>query len=234
MTRDVVTVWSANVDDPGVRLALAEIELGDDEVRCAQQFVDVRTAARFRYRRAFRRIVLGRVMGRKPASVRFSAGRFGKPAISDSSGEIEFSASHSVGQAWVAVGLCGPVGLDVQVHISLTDSLEGMVGMLAEPERRKLEVLPEMERIRAFFETWVRKEAVLKAVGVGLSRELASFDVPTDLQAVPGWVDLGFPAGRWWLQRLDAGPGASAALATTRPVDVRFQCFNDLLESNRA
>lgn len=61
------------------------------------------------------------------------------------------------------------------------------------PEQQAFYALPVPARQCAFFEVWTRNDAVLKALGVGLSREPATIDVWGGGQ-LPHPVDVGDPA----------------------------------------
>lgn len=73
--------------------------------------------------------------------------------------------------------------------------------------------LPAAQRERGFLRLWTRKEACLKAVGVGLGLAPSSFAV--GLESAVTTVGLEWPEGRARveLRDLDAGPDAVAALA---------------------
>src|SRR5437762_2831092 len=56
--------------------------------------------------------------------------------------------------------------------------LDGMGRVLFTPgEKRALDLMPESERVEAFFRCWTRKEAYVKARGEGLSLPLDSFEI---------------------------------------------------------
>src|SRR5262249_43281587 len=72
------------------------------------------------------------------------------------------------------------------------------------------------QRCEAFFRSWTRKEAYVKAKGGGLSIPLNQFDTsigPASTAVLLGAEDDPWKASRWMLKELDPGPGYSAALA---------------------
>jgi 4'-phosphopantetheinyl transferase len=77
-----------------------------------------------------------------------------------------------------------------------------------------------------FYRCWTRKEAILKAEGVGLHRALDSFDVEL-LPGVPAEL-LGtrvrflYP---WKLHDVSPAPGITGALATAL-TEARISCFS--------
>jgi 4'-phosphopantetheinyl transferase len=75
------------------------------------------------------------------------------------------------------------------------------------------------EQIIGFYNCWTRKEAYIKAQGLGLSLPLDGFDVslgePALLRATrPNTSE----AARWSLRALDAGTGYAGALAVEEGV----------------
>jgi 4'-phosphopantetheinyl transferase len=69
-------------------------------------------------------------------------------------------------------------------------------------------------RLEAFFHGWTRKEAFIKATGLGMTMPLDSFSVSLN----PGRAELrevhGGPPRPWRLSRLDVGPKCAAAVVT--------------------
>ncbi|MEV2277347.1 4'-phosphopantetheinyl transferase superfamily protein [Nocardiopsis sp. NPDC049922] len=145
----------------------------------------------------------------------------GKPVPSGPARGWEVSVSHS--GEWVALAVAeeAPVGVDVE-RVSAARDLDGLVGYtLADAERSVWDALPPLERTGAFFGYWARKEALLKATGLGLSGGLRRVVVsPPHAEArLESWSGGGGPEAAW-LTDLDRGADYRAALAvlTDRPV----------------
>jgi 4'-phosphopantetheinyl transferase len=103
----------------------------------------------------------------------------GKPAIR-SPGEavpMRFNLSHSRGMAACAVTCLGEVGVDVET-VHDRDYLRLARRFFAPQETSQLESLPIEQQPSAFFRLWTLKEAYIKARGLGLSIDLASFAFP--------------------------------------------------------
>jgi 4'-phosphopantetheinyl transferase len=111
---------------------------------------------------------------------------------------LQFNLSHSHDLALIAVAHDQPVGVDVEFIRSDTAVMQIADRFFAARESAALRALPEQQQRRAFFDTWTRKEAWLKARGVGLGGALD--------QCVDEQTD-------WLVQGLSVGPGYSAALA---------------------
>lgn len=136
-------------------------------------------------------------------------GPHGKPHPSGPAEGWEISVSHS--GEWIVLALARgvPVGVDVE-RVSESRDLEGLAGYtLSATERQAWERLSAADRVGAFFRYWARKEALLKATGLGLSGGLRRVAVsPAD--AAPkllDWVGGGGPEASVLLD-LDAGAGA--------------------------
>jgi 4'-phosphopantetheinyl transferase len=177
--------------------------LDDEERERAGRFRVDAARKRFVVSHGALRLILGRLTGIAPESLRFArrcghcgSTDHGKPHLSGSSG-LEFSLSHSDGLVLIAVARGRRVGADVERVRSRTDVLAVARHALAPAERLEIESPSTDEKRReAFFRCWTRKEAYLKARGVGLAGGLGS-------TAGPGWQ----------IRSLHAPPGYAAAVA---------------------
>jgi 4'-phosphopantetheinyl transferase len=132
------------------------------------------------------RDVLARYAGVAPVDVRFSTGRFGKPALHGPIGlRLQFNVSHANGLALVAVAAETAVGVDVE-YVRTDIAVEvAAARWLTARERRWVESgLPE-ERSARSLALWTRKEAYAKATGRGVGADLTTIDL---LDAPLGWT----------------------------------------------
>ena len=93
--------------------------------------------------------------------------------------EVEFSVSHSGKHGLIAVAGQGRVGVDVEELVPLR-GLELLVDSVLTPgERDGLTSTANLTgRTRDFLRLWTIKEALVKALGTGLSLDVADFEVP--------------------------------------------------------
>ena len=109
------------------------------------------------------------------------------------------------------------VGIDIERHRPIED-LEALVHTIAShAEQAAWEALATVSRQQAFYRLWTRKEAYLKAIGLGLFRNLQAVTVPVtpmDLSQAVLVNDCGesLPWPCWRLCDLPAWEGFSAAL----------------------
>ena len=112
------------------------------------------------------------------ADVRIRVGEFGKPSVDG----VEFSLSHT--GSVVLIGL-GELPLGVDVEKIPEERTVDQVGPSFHPrEAEELLGLPAEDRPEAFARVWVRKEALHKAIGTGLSRGISRDYVGTG--TIPG------------------------------------------------
>ena len=159
--------------------------------------------------------ILARYLHCEPRQVIFSVGEFGKPDLVPPQ-ELDFNLSHSGNVALIAVARHRRVGIDVE-RIRPDMEVESIAGRFFSPaEISELMTLPLDQRPVGFFNGWTRKEAYIKAHGLGLSLPLDSFDVsltpgkPTALRATR--PESG-EADHWTLVSINAAPGYAGALA---------------------
>jgi 4'-phosphopantetheinyl transferase len=194
-----IHVWLvpvANVPEP---IAILD---GEERERAGRFRVDA-ARKRFVVSHGVLRLVLGRLTGLAPESLRFTrrcghcgGTDHGKPRLAGSSG-LDFSLAHSDGLALIAVARDRLVGADVERVRPRTDVQAVARHAFSPAERLDIESrATDDERRAAFFRSWTRKEAYLKARGVGLAGGL-------DRTVGPGWQ----------VRSLHAPPGYLAAVA---------------------
>lgn len=178
--------------------------LSRDEAERAARFVFPRLGEAWAGAHVLLREVLGRATLTSAAHVRIRTGESGKPSVDG----VEFSLSHT--GSVVLIGL-GDLPLGVDVEKVPEERAVQQVGSSFHPrEAAELLGLPADERPGAFARVWVRKEALLKAIGTGLSRGISRDYVGTG--TVPGTP---VPGLRIHDVALPGLPGHRAALCTT-------------------
>jgi 4'-phosphopantetheinyl transferase len=174
--RQQVVVWSWNLESSALAGDKAEALLSDDEKARHRSFVSPELQRRFLAARAGMRLLLARHLDLDPRALSFVLNEFGKPRLVCAK-PVHFNLSHSGGRAVLAVSDAAPVGIDLERirsidHVDLAkryfhpNELAAIVGRH-----------DAADQLRAFFLIWTLKEAVVKALGSGLSIPLGSFDV---------------------------------------------------------
>lgn len=146
----------------------ADFRLTEEEKERSKRFVFPEDAARWSgYRSGLRRI-LGLALDIEPLHAPLKEGPNGKPALAPPFECLEFNLSHSDEFAVVIVSDAGPVGIDLEPW-SRAPSLIGCEEVFCHP--LEIQELPTDHELRAtrLLELWTAKEAILKALGTGLS-----------------------------------------------------------------
>lgn len=153
----------------------------------------------------------------------------GRPRVLRTGHDVHVSVSHSGGFVGVALTEIAPVGIDVE---AVTADLDDLVDVACHPDERSAIVTS-----RDFTTVWVRKEAVLKAMGVGLRRDPATVvvtgpDEPAALRFVSGDASL---TARLHDDRVDDAHVFAVAVLTRDRVEFVVEDASDTLaEVSRA
>lgn len=165
-------------DDPpdreGVLVVAVELDvvapdaalLSDHERARADRLRDPLLQRRQRAAHQVLRQVLAWWLGGLPHEVPIVSDERGKPAVRDQ--PVTFSLSHSGGWALIAVAAEGQVGVDVELGERLREVDLLAERLLAPADLAAFRMLPAERKTVAFLTTWVRTEAALKAIGLGL------------------------------------------------------------------
>lgn len=165
---------------------------------------------------ALHRLLLGSVLGRPPTDVPVYRDERGCPRVTGDG--IHTSLSHADGLIAVAISKWGPVGVDIEPAARAFAMPEIARRVYHYSEATALYVASEPVRRTALLAMWVRKEAILKAAGVGLAVPMESFAAPEH----PGLRLPGLFAELIQVRMLDAGDRCVAAVAG--PCGAEFHC----------
>jgi 4'-phosphopantetheinyl transferase len=213
LANNEIHVWRARLDLNAESLERMRSTLAGDEQTRADRFHFDRDRNHFLACRGILRELLGSYLNRSPTSLAFSYGAFGKPALrlEDSSAPIHFNVAHSNGLALLAFARRCEIGIDLESIRADFAGDEIAQHYFSKQELTELRALPETMRTVGFFECWTRKEAYIKARGLGLQIPLQSFSVsltpdqPETLQSED--------ASRWKLRSIDVHPAFAGAIA---------------------
>ena len=183
LTNDEVHLWRVSLRCSDSPLAFVQTLLSADERTRADRFRFARDRDRFVVARGMLREILGRYLDREPAALRFAYGAHGKPALAETSTGLRFNLAHSGDAALFAVRWERDIGVDLEPARTDLDLGELAAIVLTPGERALLAAAPSERRDELFAALWTRKEALAKAVGLGLA-------LPFDRVAVAPLGDL--------------------------------------------
>jgi len=194
-----VHVWRADLTT--VAEDLTELLCAEERAR-GERMLSEHDRELWRRSRGLLRALLGRYLRQDPGSLRFAAGQHGKPSLvhsSATSSGLSFNMSHSGGLALYALSESGAVGVDVELAGRPIDEVAIAARVFGEAEARRLQALDLSNRRQEFLRAWVRHEAELKCLGVGIGSAAGAIE-----------------ERRLWVAQLELGPGAAGAVAAER------------------
>ncbi len=230
LTEDELHLWrfALGVTDPKLDRGL----LGPQELRRADRYSNDLARNDYQSGRANLRRILGRYLGTEPESLTFTAGQYGKPALDAAihPQPPQFSLSHSHGVGLLAVARSAQVGVDIEWHDPARDLEMLAINSFSARELAAWNRLEAPARGDSFFQTWVCKEAFIKATGRGLGYGLKRFDVIVGSAGAS--FDLPAAEGEWSLRIVDAGPGFSAAVVASGQMSFEIKSFTTSCTEN--
>ena len=209
---DDIHVWHAALDHGDEVLGQLESTLSLEEKARADRFHFVNDRNRFVVARGLLRELLGKYLHQAPAGLEFSYGEHGKPSLSgrNASSGLCFNLSHSSGLVVYAIAKERNLGIDVEHVRPESAGVDIAQRYFSAREVNDLRTLPPEARVEGFFHCWTRKEAYLKATGMGLQIPLDSFSVSL-LPEKPAQF-LGGVEPRWYLAAYHPAEGYVAAV----------------------
>ena len=160
---------------PSDSLAGLDDLLDQEEITRARRYRFDADRRRFARAHGQTRQILGALLGVAPTALIFEKNLYGKPALLNS--RARFNLSHSQDVGLLAVAMEQEVGVDIEAIRADIDH-EMIAGRFFSPEEQHaLQALPDDSRVAGFFHCWTRKEAYIKARGLGLSIPLDQFAV---------------------------------------------------------
>ena len=181
----MIEVVVARLNEPTESVAALSGSLSEEEASRAARLRFERDRRRFIVARARLRQLLAARLGVSPEAVEFVYGKNGKPALGQRfmDPDWRFNVSHCDDVAVYAFSRRRDVGIDVEAVRPVREADAIAARFFSRREYAAYSALAPRDRPLGFLQCWTRKEAVVKALGDGLSMPLDEFDV----SRAPGW-----------------------------------------------
>jgi 4'-phosphopantetheinyl transferase len=165
----------ARLDEGAAGVATLATHLSPAERERASRLRFERDRRRYVVARGRLRELLGARLGKSAREVELVQGRNGKPMLAG--GSLHFNVSHCDDLAVYGFSRARAIGVDLEALRAFSDA-DGIAARFFSPgEHAAYRSLPEENRTLGFYQCWTRKEAVVKALGGGLSLPLERFAV---------------------------------------------------------
>ena len=222
-----VHAWLADLRRNAEEIDAFKLLLSNEEQERASRFHFDKDRRRFTASRAILRELLARYLNAAAGAIRFHYNAHGKPEVAEPVSDFSFNVSHSGDYALYAFTRNRAVGIDVEQIRPDFATAEIAERFFSRNEVERFTGLPAEQQREAFFQCWTRKEAYIKAHGLGLALPLHSFAVAFGRGCSPALLsherDQELPSA-WKFWNLPAPVGYVGAVAV-RGTDLRLRLF---------
>lgn len=146
----------------------------EEQERCAE-YLNEAKKIRYTCNHRFVRQVLAKYLHVEPSHIIFSKASMGKPFIEGV--DLYFSYSYRTTFCLLAISKQREVGIDIEKIKVLQDPPTFASFSFSEEERKIIFDSPEDSFQNTLFTFWTFKEAIIKALGVGLNADLTKIDL---------------------------------------------------------
>jgi 4'-phosphopantetheinyl transferase len=161
-----IDVWLVKVSEHLSLLRTYSAFLQADEIARANRYLRKEDHDRFIISRAALRLILSKYTGQQAEAIKFALEPNRKPYMPGSN--IQYNLSDSGDQVLIAISR-HPVGVDVE-YIKPTFYYDTILPLNF--NQAEVDFINEADSSHRFFILWTRKEAILKATGIGLTDHL--------------------------------------------------------------
>jgi len=132
------------------------------------------------------RQILAHYLDIAPQTIEYMHNAFGKPSVD---GTIQFNLSHAQNSAVIAIAL-EDIGVDIEPSQRTVAKARSIAKrFFHHDETRWILEHSSAQQTAVFLQCWAAKEAIVKAIGTGLSHQLAAFSVAETSQVTPPNAD---------------------------------------------
>lgn len=223
-----IDVWAWSLIRPSLDWKFDSQILSSSELdRLGRFHFDV-DRVRYAISHANTRKILSHYTGIAPRQLEFVVSSTGKPSLAASQNpKLTFNLSHTSTVALLAVSSENEIGIDVETVRPI--ELDVAEAHFSVSELSDLKSLNDSQWLEGFYNCWTRKEAILKAEGIGLDPPLSSFDVsllPGQPPQLIRWIPSAKISRSWNLVHLVPTSDTVGALAFDNPAaTIRLHSF---------
>jgi 4'-phosphopantetheinyl transferase len=177
LTKDNALIFTAHL--PSINQHQQELwqSLSEQEKTQAKRFINNYLRDRYVMSHGLLRYLLSFYAERAPQDIQYSVNQFGKPFLENNKNQIQFNMSHSKDYAAYIIALGDPIGIDIEWKDKDINLQEISEFVLSPTEIINFNQLSAEEKFHAFYDVWTKKEAIIKAIGQGLSYPIKTIEI---------------------------------------------------------
>lgn len=153
------------------KVSAVQKSLSAQELEKAQRFRFIKDQHRYILTHGMLRTILGKYLKSEPSEIEFISNEFGKPSLSEKFKKIHFNLSHCSGISVLAFSAKSEIGIDIEKIDPEFDFDLIAKAHFSQTENSFIHEI-QGEEPKRFYTLWTRKEAILKAVGMGIGENL--------------------------------------------------------------
>lgn len=210
LNKNSLLIWQSDIP-PVFPIPLFWQFLSAEEKQKAESFHFARDQLKYTFCRASLRVLLAHYAEISPEKIQFQYTAHGKPYLC---GDLSFNLSHTDDRMIVALSSSQEIGIDIEKMRWVSDYLAISENYFSESECQHVMQRSTEHQLAAFFHCWVRKEALLKGIGLGISTGLSAIQQLNCLESTPV-----FAQQTWNIHTLIGVPPYFAAVAHTGTIE---------------
>ncbi|NNE47354.1 MAG: 4'-phosphopantetheinyl transferase superfamily protein [Rhodothermales bacterium] len=210
-----VHLWRASLDPGQIAISRFQSVLQDDELERAARFRFDVHRNRYIASRGILRILLSGYLDLEAREIAIVLTSHGKPELQRGQSDLRFNLSHAGDMGVFAFAAGRRVGVDVE-ETARDVSFRQLASRYFSPDEQAVLANSSDADIRnVFYACWTRKEAYIKALGLGVTHGLDNFTVAIAPDAKPAIIQSKVDADapeRWGMRAFVPADGFAGAL----------------------
>lgn len=213
-----IDVWFLSLAQDAGTIERARTFLNRDELARADRFIHERDAERNILAHGLMRHLLAEATGQHPENVQFKFGKYKKPFLAGEQ-NVQFNLSDTKDALIIAMTEGEEIGADIETMERKVDH-NAIADHYFTEDEKALILNDKIEGKRRFLELWTKKEAILKATGVGIMDDLKILDTSKEHIELsiqhPEFCNMAAP--EYFLECFELEPTHIISVASSSPV----------------
>ena len=173
LSKDNIHIWKIQLDKMQDHIDSAFKLLSEDEKERSHKYRIENKRKSYILTRATLKLLLQYYMQDKPYTI--YKNHYGKAYIKQS--QLYFNISHTKDMSLIAFSKGDEIGIDLESIDCDSSIIDISARYFTKMEHQWMQSIPKAKKMEGFLYCWVRKEAYIKAIGLGLSLPIDSFEV---------------------------------------------------------